>query len=214
MLDPAIFLAAMGITLLEISEAAAVALALYAEGGPRAFIYVSAGSALVLIITFFIGKEIALLPILLIRLIAGVLLLYFGLRLSSSARRAVLKARKGGVSKEEKIEKGLFYTGFSVGAVEAFEAAIVLVALIPIDYNSTLWGLLSGLIVVIIGTALLRAQVRKIKQANMKIAVSSLLLSFSVFWFLEAFIVNIPDYILIPLFAIFFAIVYIFAHRK
>lgn len=213
MLDPAIFLAAMGITLLEISEAAAVALALYAEGGSKAFIYVSLGIAMVLIITFFIGKEIALLPILLIRLIAGFLLLYFGLRLSRSARRAVLKSRKGGNSSDEKIEKGLFYTGFSVGAVEAFEAAIVLVALIPIDYNSTLLGLLTGLIIVIIGTALLRSQVRKIKQANMKVAVSSLLLSFSIFWFFEAF-TNISDLYLIPLFAIFFASVYIFAHRK
>jgi uncharacterized membrane protein len=213
MIDPAIFLAAMGITLLEISEAAAVALALYGEGGSKAFLYVALGIAVVLVITFIVGKEIALLPILLIRLVAGFLLLYFGLRLARSARRAVIRSRKKGGNEEEKMEKGLFYTGFSVGAVEAFEAAIVIVALIPIDYNSTFLGLVAGLIIVVIGTALLKSQVRKIKQANMKVAVSALLLSFSSFWFVEAFY-NISDLILIPLFTIFFAAVYFFAHRK
>lgn len=213
MLDPAIFLAAMGIILLEISEAAAVALALDAEAGPKAFVYVGLGVAVVLLITIFIGQEIALLPILYIQLIAGFLLLYFGIRLARSARRAVLKSRKNMTGSAEKIEKGLFYTGFSVGAVEAFEAAIVLVALIPLNYSSTLLGVFAGLIVVVIGTALLRSQVRKIKQANMKVAVSSLLLSFSAFWFLEA-IINISDLYLIPLFVIFFAGVYAFAHRE
>jgi len=213
MIDPAIFLAAMGITLLEISEASAVALALYAEGGSKAFLYVGLGIALVLIVTFIVGREIALLPILLIRLVAGFLLLYFGLRLARSARRAVVRSRNKGANGEEKFEKGLFYTGFSVGAVEAFEAAIVIVALIPISFNSTFLGLLAGLIVVIIGTAVLKSQVRKIKQANMKVAVSALLLSFSSFWFTEAFY-NVSDLILIPLFVVFFVAVYLFAHRK
>ncbi|MEM0170667.1 MAG: hypothetical protein QXW25_04790 [Thermoplasmata archaeon] len=213
MIAPAIFLAAMGITLLEISEAAAVALALYSEGGSKAFLYVGLGSAIVLILTFIIGKEIALLPILLVRLIASFLLLYFGLRLVRSARRAVLRLRNGGNFNDEKIERGLFYTGFSVGAIEAFEAAIVLIALIPINYDSTFFGMLAGLIVVIIGTVILKNQIRKIKQADMKIAVSALLLSFSVFWLSETFI-NISDFILIPLFIIFFIVVYLFVHRK
>ena len=213
MIAPAIFLAAMGITLLEISEAAAVGLALYSEGGSKAFLYVGLGSANVLILTFIIGKEIALLPILLVRLIASFLLLYFGLRLVRSARRAVLRLRNGGNFNDEKIERGLFYTGFSVGAIEAFEAAIVLIALIPINYDSTFFGMLAGLIVVVIGTVILKNQIRKIKQADMKIAVSALLLSFSVFWLSETFI-NISDFILIPLFIIFFIVVYLFVHRK
>ncbi|MGC8565185.1 MAG: hypothetical protein ACP5R0_01440 [Thermoplasmata archaeon] len=213
MFDPAVFLAAMGITLLEISEASAVALALYAEGGSRAFVYVSFGIAIVLIITFIVGQEISLLPILFVRLVAGFLLLYFGIRLARSARRAVLRSRKGNGNSEENVERGLFYTGFSVGAVEAFEAAIVLVALIPINYTSTFLGLVTGLIIVAIATVILRTQIRKIKQANMKIAVSALLLSFSLFWVLEAFI-ETSDLYLIFFFAIFFLGVYLFAHRK
>ncbi|EQD39850.1 conserved hypothetical protein, membrane, partial [mine drainage metagenome] len=48
-------------------------------------------------------------------------------------------------------------------------------------------------------------------QANMKIAVSALLLTFSAFWFTEAF-VAINDLFLIPLFIVFFAVVYLIAH--
>ncbi len=212
MFDIPIFLAAMGITLLEISEAAAVGLALYGEGGPKAFLYVILGITIVLSITVVVGKEISLLPILLIRLVAAFLLLYFGLRLARSARRAVLRARGPSKDSGEEVEKGLFYTGFSVGAIEAFEAAIVIVALIPMDYSSTMIGMVSGLLIVVIGTVTLKNQVRKIKQANMKVAVSALLLAFSFFWFAEAF-VNVSDLYLVPLFAVSIVSVYFFSHR-
>ena len=96
-LDPAIFLAALGITLLEFTEAAAVGLALYADSGKHAaFLYVALGSIVVLVPTILIGSLIGLLPAIYVRLVAGVLLLYFGLRLTKSARRSVVNARKGG----------------------------------------------------------------------------------------------------------------------
>jgi uncharacterized membrane protein len=208
-----VFLTAMGITLLEMSEAAAVGLALYAEAGRKAFIYVSLGAAIVLIATFLLGGAIAYLPEMLIRLIAAFLLLYFGLRLVKSARTAVERERSHTAHKEKNLEKGLFYTGFSVGALEAFETAIVLVALIPINFNSTLLGLVSGLVVVCVGTVVLGSQVRKIKQASMKIAVSSLLLAFSAFWFAES-VTSVPDLLLIPLFLVIAAAVYFYTHRK
>ncbi|MGC8563025.1 MAG: hypothetical protein ACP5NO_07550 [Thermoplasmata archaeon] len=212
-LDPAIFLAAMGITLLEISEASAVGLAISPEGGNKVFLYVAFGVLIVFIIAFAVGQQIARLPIIYIRIVAGVLLLYFGLRLSRSARRAVLRSRSSVPSKDEGIEKGVFYTAFTVGLVEAFEAAIVLVALIPNNFYSTLYGMTSGLVVVIVGTAILKSHVRKIKQANMKVVVAALLLSFSAFWFAEAAI-KVSDLWLIPLFIIFGLAVYFFAHRK
>ena len=46
-----------------------------------------------------------------------------------------------------------------------------------------------------------------IVQAAMKVAVSSLLLSFSAFWYVES-VKAISDLLLIPLFVIFFTIVY------
>jgi len=96
-----------------------------------------------------------------------------------------------------------------VGAVEAFEASIVLVALFPENYIYTSAGLLSGIATVVIAAALMHTRIRRLKQYIAKVLVSSLLLSFSVLWFSEA-IGSISDLILIPLFLIFFAAIYLF----
>jgi uncharacterized membrane protein len=212
-LDPGIFIAAMGITLLEISEASAVGLAISAEAGNKVFLYVSLGVIIVLVATFGAGHEIAKLPILYVRLLGGALLLYFGLRLARSARRAVLRSRKSSTEGKENLEKGIFYTAFTVGLIESFEAAIVLVALIPMNFDSSLYGVMLGLLIVAAGTIALKSQVRKIKQANMKAAISALLLSFSTFWFSET-VFRLSDLWLIPLFLIFAALVYLYSHRK
>ncbi len=210
--EPAIFLAALGITTLELVEAAAVALALYAHSGrPAVFLYTALGTVVVFAPMFVLGALITLLPDFIVKLTAGVLLLYFGQRLVKSARRAVLNARKGGSYKEH-FEKGELATAFSVGAVEAFEAAIVLVGLLPNGFQSTVFGMAGGIAVVVVATYLLRDQVRKVKQADMKIAVSALLLSFATFWFGEA-VVPLNDLLLIPLFLFYAAVVYKIANR-
>jgi uncharacterized membrane protein len=100
------------------------------------------------------------------------------------------------------------YTGFSVGAIEAFEAAIVLVGLLPNNISSTIYGIVWGMGIVIVSTYVLRNQVRKVKQANMKVVVSALLLSFATFWYAEAVYSGLTDIVLIPLFAAFAFIVY------
>ncbi|HYB03192.1 MAG TPA: hypothetical protein VED17_01930, partial [Nitrososphaerales archaeon] len=133
------------------------------------------------------------------------------------ARRTVLRGRTPSqvvtrVQKEEP-DKGIFYTGFSVGAIEAFEAAIVLVGLLPHNYTSTLIGLASGIIIVIAATYLLRNQVRKVKQANMKVVVSAILLSFATFWFAETIFPSLSDLMLVPLFVAFALIVRWIANR-
>jgi uncharacterized membrane protein len=210
--DPAIFLAAIGITTLELTEAAAVGLALFADSGRySAFLYVTLGVIVVLLPTLLVGRAIALLPVVYVRIVGGVLLLYFGIRLTRSARRSVLKGRAGGSAQEEFV-RGIMYTAFSVGAVEAFEASIVLVGLLPNNFASATLGLTGGVVIVIISTYILRNQVRKIKQANMKVVVSALLLSFAVFWFGEAFFV-LNDLLLIPLFVGFVIIVHQIANR-
>lgn len=214
-LDIAVLLAALGITTLELVEVAAVALALYSETKRHAvFGYVALGVLVVLVPTLLLGRAITSLPTSIIKLVGGVLLLYFGLRLVRSARRSVLRARNGPFQgRAEPIEKGLLYTGFSVGAIEAFEAAIVLVGLLANNYSSTLIGLVLGAGIVIVATYILRLQVRKVKQANMKVVVSGLLLSFSAFWFAEIFFPNLNDLILLPLFLALAAIVHFVADR-
>ena len=216
--DVPIYLAALGITTLELTEAAAVGLALYADSGNyKAFMYVALGVITVLIPTILVGEVIRLLPEDYILFIGGVLLAYFGQRLIKSARRSVYFLRKGN-TKAETFEKGLMATGFSVGAIEAFEAAIVLVGLLPINFISSIGGLGTGIAIVIVSTYILRSQVRKIKQAIMKIAVASLLLSFSCLWFGELIwdifsLGHLSDLILIPLFLFWFAIIYWYANR-
>jgi len=197
----------LGITTLELVEASAVALALYSHSGrPAVFLYTALGTVVVFAPMFVLGALITLLPDVIIKLTGGVLLLYFGQRLVKSARRAVLNARTGSSSKEH-FERGEMATAFSVGAVEAFEAAIVLVGLLPNGFQSTALGMAGGIGVVVVATYLLRDQVRKVKQADMKIAVSALLLSFATFWFGEA-IVALNDLILIPLFVCYAFVVY------
>jgi uncharacterized membrane protein len=140
-----------------------------------------------------------------------VLLLYFGLRLARSARKSVVRSKTTGFQSET-FERGLMYTGFSVGAVEAFEASIVLVGLIPANVESASTGFVCGIVAVVVATYILRSQVRKVKQANMKVVVSGLLLTFSTFWFGET-VAELNDLLLIPLFLVLAAAVYMFANR-
>ncbi len=210
--EPAIFLAALGITTLELVETSAVSLALHAHSGKDAvYLYAALGTAVVFAPMFVLGALIDLLPDAIVRLTAGVLLLYFAQRLAKSARRTVLNARKGNHFHEES-HRGTMATAFSVGAVEAFEAAIVLVGLLPNGFDPTVLGMASGIVVVAVSTYMLRAQVRKVKQADMKIAVSALLFSFATFWFGEV-ILPLDDLLLIPLFLLYAATVYRFANR-
>jgi len=210
--DPAIFLAALGITTLEIVEAAAVALALYAQSGRLAvFLCAGLGIAVVFAPMFVLGAIITLLPDYVVKLTAGALLLYFGRRLAMSARRSVLTARRGGGFTEH-FERGALATAFSVGSVEAFEAAIVLVGLLPNGFGSTVLGMVGGIGVVVASTYVLRGQVRKVKQAQMKVVVSGLLLAFATFWFGEA-ATPLNDLLLVPLFLVYASAVYWYSNR-
>lgn len=212
-----IFFAALGINLLELTEASAVGLALYADSrNAKAFLYVALGVIVVYIPALAVGKAISLLPVFLVRVIAASLLLYFGLRFARSARRSALRSIKkensGKKTTEEHFGKGIMSTGISVGLVEAFEASIVLVALFPINFASAIYGTVAGIAIVVVATYMLKSQVRKIKQAYMKVVVSALLLTFSTFWYAES-IVSLNDLILIPILLIYVSAVYAFAYR-
>ncbi len=214
--DLAIMLAALGITLLEMSEASAMGMALYADSRKvSAYGAVVLGVVTVMIPTVVAGNFIALLPIVYVRIASATLLLYFGTRLIRSARRSFKFQRIGppkGGGKHEEAEKGILITGYSVGLVEAFEAAIVLIALFPQNFDSTGIGVIIGGIAVVISAYVLRSQIRKVKQATVKTAVSSLLLSFSLFWYVETFY-SLNDLFLIPIFVLFYLLVYGIATR-
>ncbi len=208
-----IFLVALGITTLEMVEASAVGLALYADSKRvYSFVVIALGALVVFAPTFVAGALIAHLPLTIIRIVGGVLLLYFGVRLTKSARRAVVRERGKQVFVEN-FTKGFAATGFSVGTIEAFEASIVLVGLLPNNYNSTVLGFASGLTAVAVSTLVLRKHVRKVKGALTKVFVSALLLSFATFWMAEVAI-SPSDLFLIPLFVIYSLVIYLFANRR
>lgn len=211
MISIGIFLAAMGIMLLEMSEASAVAMALSADSkNAIPFLATTIGVFIILVPATLLGREIEIFPIFYIRLVSAILLLYFGQRLMKSAKRSMKFQYLNNFPKshkEEPSEKGINSTAFLVGATEAFEAAIVLVALYPQGFASTIYGAILGGIIVIAGSFILRTKIRKIKQAIMKVTVASLLLTFSLFWFIES-VVTINDIYLIPMFIGFFILVY------
>ncbi|MEM0157177.1 MAG: hypothetical protein QXN26_03810 [Thermoplasmataceae archaeon] len=215
LVEPAILLAAMGITLLEMSEASAVALALHGDSRSNIPFYAVAFGVIVIILpAALVGNFIALFPLFYVRIASATLLLYFGQRLMKSAKRSMKFQRIGfPPGKHAETGRSVVSTAFSVGVVEAFEAAIVLVALFPENYDSTLIGLVSGIVVVIVAAYILRGQIRKIKQADMKVAVSALLLSFSLFWYIES-VRAISDLFLLPFFAGFCLLVYIYSARN
>lgn len=209
MFNTGVFLAALGITLLEMSEASAVGIALYADSRKVfAFVAVAVGVAIIMVPTAIAGDFISLFPLFYVRVVSATLLLYFGIRLIRSARRSMkFQKMRNPPSKSHEHVKGIYSTGISVGAVEAFEAAIVLIALFPENYDSTFIGLIAGTILVIGFAYALKTQVRKVKQANMKVAVSALLLTFATFWYIES-VRAINDLFLLPFFAVYFIIVY------
>lgn len=218
MLSLGIFLAAIGITTLEMSEASAVGMALYAETR-NSLIYASLcmGVLVILVPTALIGNFIAVFPLFYVRIFSATFLLYFGLRLIRSARRSVkyslaASSGKGTPAHEETAHRSMIVTAFSVGAVEAFEAAIVLVALLPNGFSSTIDGIVGGVLVVLVASFALRSKVRKVKQANIKVAVSALLLTFAAFWYGES-VFRLNDLLLLPLFVVFALLVYFISHR-
>ncbi len=216
-LNYGVMLAALGMTLLELSEASAVGVAIYAETRrlSTSLWPLIAGEALVLVPTFIAGRAIAYLPVTYVRLAAATLLLYFGLRLARSARRTVLRGRSGAITSaaaEYSEGRGLSATAFSVGATEALEDAIVLVALLPESYASATSGFLVGVVMVAALTYAMKEGVSRIRVALLKAFVSSMLLTFAAFWYAET-VRGLPDYLLVPIFAAAFLSVYAYAYK-
>ena len=212
--DPAIFLAATGIIVLEMSEASAISMSLAVDAKSNMPLFAaSLGVITVLIPTAFIGSAISLLPLIYVRIVSATLLLYFAQRLAKSAKRSMkfqhLKSFPKS-HKEEPSDSGVSLTAYTAGVIEAFEAAIVLVGLYPESYSSTAYGIFLGIAIAIVFSIILRSQIRKVKQAIMKVVVSSLLLSFSAFWYIET-IKQIDELLIVPFFILSFILVYAFS---
>ncbi|BCU67798.1 membrane protein [Sulfolobales archaeon HS-7] len=192
-MDVGVFITSFAFSLLELTEAGAIA-AIYhnIHKSKLPFIYAIAGVALVLIPTFTIGRLIYLVPINYVLLASSVILFYFGYRLLRSARRSfkhLIRAR------EEK-EEGLSVV-FAVSAVEGLEAALVLLALLPQSYYSTLLGTVLAAIVTTVLTGTLKSQVGRIRVPQLKFVLSALLFSLGTLWIGEVAL-GLDEIFLIP----------------
>jgi uncharacterized membrane protein len=103
-----------------------------------------------------------------------------------------------------------FAGGFSVGAIEATEAAVVLLALAAAGYGfSALVGAMVAGGVLVAATAVVHERIRRIKVPWLKLGATSMLFAFAVFWAGEA--ANVPwpgsDLILVVLFLLGLGIV-------
>ena len=205
-MDVGVFLASLGISLLELSEAGAVA-AIY-HGilkNSKPFLYSILGVLIVFIPVFTLGKYIYLVSLDYFLVVAAVILFYFGYRLLRSARRYFKKQIKGKKEEEEKEGAGVVFT---VSIVEGLEAALVILALIPKSYSSALLGAtLAGILVVIL-TAILKAQIAKIRLPHLKFVLSSLLFSLGTMWFIEIFF-DINEAFLAMFFLIYLGVNYL-----
>lgn len=205
-MDIGVFFASFAISLLELSEAGAVA-AIYHNilKNFKPFLYAILGILVVLIPTFTLGRYIYLVPLNYFLLVAGVILFYFGYRLIRSARRYFKRQFK--VKKEEDEKEGVGVV-FTVSAVEGLEASLVILALIPKSYSSALIGAVIAGVLVIILTAIMKAQIAKIRLPHLKFVLSSLLFSLGTIWFAEVFL-DVNELFLGLIFLIYLGVNYV-----
>ena len=202
-MDVGVFLAALAMGTLELSEAGAVS-AIYA-GAYKSWIpylYGALGVSVVLLPTFTLGKFIELLPIQYVLVVGAVILAYFGYRLIRSARRSFKGIRK---HHEEKEGMGVVLV---VAITEALEDALVALALIPQSYSSTLLGTGISAILVLGLTALLKNQIARIRLPHLKFVLSLLLFSLASLWILEVAL-DVTELVILPLFLLYLGVNYL-----
>ncbi|MGA8542816.1 MAG: hypothetical protein WB947_04665 [Thermoplasmata archaeon] len=199
-------IAAFLITVLELTEVVALVFALSADQvsiRPVATGAVS-GTAVVSAIALGFGAALVAFPHDYLLWASAIVLAAFGVFLFRSTLRTYRRAAAAAAGVPPPPRHGLvqFGGGFSVGAVETTEAVIVLIALAAAGYgDSALIGAVAGGIVLVVAAALVHEQIRKIKVPWLKLAGTSLLFSFAIFWGGEAAGVAWPggDLFLVPL---------------
>ncbi|MGP8077305.1 MAG: hypothetical protein ACLQD8_02300 [Thermoplasmata archaeon] len=188
-----VILAALVITVLEMTEVVALVLALGADeaslrhGAAGAV----AGVAAIALVALVSGAALLAFPRADLLWAAAVVLAAFGVFLFRSTlrtyrrRQAAAVAAPSGPAGPRRVAQ--FAGGFTVGAVEATEVVVVLLALTAAGYGG------SAIVGAIVGGALLVAvalavgeRVRRIKIPWLKLGATSMLFAFAVFWAGEA----------------------------
>ncbi|HEY6237807.1 MAG TPA: hypothetical protein VIZ68_01295, partial [Thermoplasmata archaeon] len=210
MLDlyPPAILVALVITVVEMTEVVALVFALSADhASVRPGVYGAvAGTTVVAVVALALGAALTALPENVLLWASAVVLAAFGIFLFRSTLRAYRRQHApGGPAPRPPVPAHLFAGGFTVGAVEAIEAVIVLLALAAAGHGeAALVGALSGGAALVVAAALVHDRIRRIKVPLLKLGATSMLFAFAVFWGGEAAGFAWPgrDLVLLPLFLI------------
>jgi uncharacterized membrane protein len=207
--DVAALLLAFTLTIIEMTEVVALVFAIGAEGGalrPAALGAVT-GVAGVSVVAAVLGVGLEALPRAPLLAGAAVTLFLFGIFLYRSTRKAYRRARAPPAPAPPSKAGVHFAGGATVGAVEATEVVVVLVALAAggNGFSALIGAVLAGALLVAIALVV-HERIRRIKVPTLKFGATSALFAFSVFWGSEAAGVQWPgpasyaDLWLLPLF--------------
>jgi uncharacterized membrane protein len=206
-------LVAFVITVVEMTEVVAVVFALGTEGQSlrHGAGGAAVGTAVVGAVAVGFGAVLVALPRTDLLWGAAVVLFGFGIFLFRSTVRSYRRHRappspvSPGSTAAGNSRALQFGGGFVVGAVEATEAVIVLVALAAAGYaSSAVVGALAGGAVLIVAALAVHQQIRRIKVPTLKLGATSMLFTFALFWGGEAAGVAWPgsDLFLIAIFLV------------
>lgn len=201
--------AAFLIVLVEMTEVVALVFALSADAGSarHGSLGAVAGTAVVGVLALGFSAALLRVPHASLLIASAVVLAGFTVFLFRSTlksyRRA--RARAAGAPPPPPPRGLLFAGGFTVGATEATEAVVVLIALAAGGYGAEalLGAIIAGAVLVALA-AVLHERIRRIKVPWLKLGATSLVLAFAVFWSGEALGIAWPysDLFLVPLFLV------------
>lgn len=203
------FVTALLVTVVEMTEVVALVFALAADHDTvrHGALGAAGGTAFIGVLALSVGFFLIRLPDNLLLWAATLVLFGFGLFLLRSTRRTYRRQRlRAGGAPAPASHAGLqFAGGFSIGAVEATETVVVLLALAAGGawFSAVLGAAVGG--AVLVGVAsVLHERVRRVKVPALKLGATSLLFAFAVFWAGEAARYPWPgaDLILLPLFLV------------
>jgi uncharacterized membrane protein len=196
------------VTVLELTEVVALVFALSADATTvrHGALGATAGTAVIALVALGTGAAILAVPHAWLLWASAVVLAAFGVFLFRSTLKTYRRARAaqaGSPSSPPSRAALQFAGGFTVGAVEATEVVVVLLALTAAgEGGSAILGSVAGGICLVAAAALVHDRIRRIKTAWLKLGATAMVLAFAVFWTGEAAGLRWPgaDLVLVPLF--------------
>jgi Ca2+/H+ antiporter, TMEM165/GDT1 family len=189
---PAIVVAFV-VTMLELTEVVVLVFALGAgqPGVRHGAMGAVAGVAVVGLAALGSGAAILALPRWVLLYASAVLLAAFGVFLFRSTLKTYRRERAAarGAPAPPPLHRTLqFAGGFSVGAVEALEVVVVLLAITAAGYGgSAIVGSVVAGVALVAATLVVHERIRRVKTSWLKLGATAILFSFALFWAGEAY---------------------------